>query len=182
MRAIALSLAILSVCLPAWSQTDGILQINDPIHGFLERQLALGHLEGAFLSHQPLSMYEARGYLDSLEVSRWDLSRSDRALLDRYRGVTAGPGAEWANGLWDALYQNGTDFASISGDGYGVQFNPLLYLSYGVAKQSARPDRDAYDGRVPEHARCAAVGTHRRSRLLRNPLRGEPGEAPGSGR
>lgn len=127
---------------PAWAQQDGVLQIGDPIHRFLERQQTAGRLPRAFLLHQPLSAGEARRYLDTLAARGADLSASDRRRLARYRGEAPAPGATWAHGRAPFVYANGHDLFAIQGDGYGIQVNPLLYVSYGVARQSEREEQD----------------------------------------
>ncbi|MDX1430028.1 MAG: hypothetical protein R3282_07055, partial [Rhodothermales bacterium] len=139
-----LVLATVLLARVASAQTDGILQLNDPVHRYLERQWTLGNLgASSFITHQPLSLPEARAYLDSLDAhSRSDLSQQDRYFLDRFLGNDPAPGATWANERIGKIYGNGNDFAAFTGDGYSIQVNPLLYLSYGIAKQSERPDRD----------------------------------------
>jgi len=117
----------------AGAQTDGVLQIGDPMHRFLEWQKTEGHLPGAFVSTQPLSTYEAHGYLDSLaaQADALDLSADERQWLARLRGERPEPGAAWAQSIWEPLYANGQDLAAVSGDGYALQLNPLLYASVG---------------------------------------------------
>ncbi len=126
---------LLSVCFlavvggggPAWAQTDGLLQLDDETHRFLQAQKTKGHLPDAFLSHQPLSVYEARRYLDTLAVrdsATQMLSAADRTRLVRLRGERARPGAAWAQRRLP-IYGNGRDLVSWSGDHYGLQGNPL---------------------------------------------------------
>ena len=67
--------------MPGWAQQDGLLQLNDPLHRFLHRQQVLGRIPDAFLSHQPLSAYEAQRYLGTLD---W--------IVDRQ--------ADWRHGEW----------------------------------------------------------------------------------
>ena len=127
----------------AVAQQDGLLQLNDPLHRFLLRQQVLGRLPDAFLSHQPLSAYEARRYLDSLDASADGFSRVDAYLYARFRGEAPGPGATSVRNLLSFAYRNGRDFISTQHEDYAVQFNPLVYLSYGRARQTERDDRDA---------------------------------------
>ncbi|MEX1054677.1 MAG: hypothetical protein WED81_01510, partial [Rhodothermales bacterium] len=91
--------------------TDGLLQLDDPLHVYLDKQRTLGRLPDAHLSHKPLSAYEAQSYLDSLSTIHHPLST--RQL---------GP-----------LYSNGFDLWSVSGEDFGIQVNPLLYLTLGQA-------------------------------------------------
>ena len=126
------------------AQQDGALQLDSPAYRFLERQQALGRLPGAFLSHQPLSAYEAQQYLDTLAVQRLALSPMDRRLLARFRGNAPEPEADWIQQHVPFLYENGQDFFSDAGPDYAFQVNPLLYLAYGRARQTARGDREPY--------------------------------------
>jgi hypothetical protein len=116
---------------PASAQEEGILQIDHPIHRFLERQQTVGLLPSSFLLHRPLSAYEASRYLDSLERRSDRLSPLDRRLLARYRGERAAPGATWVNERIPFLYANGSDVYSASGDGWRVTLNPSMYLAVG---------------------------------------------------
>jgi len=123
---------------PVWAQTDGILQIDDPLHRFLERQETRGHLPNGFVSAKPLSAYEAQAYLDTL-ATRADalgLSDGERRWIARFRQEVPQPGAEWAQRIWSPLYDNGRDLASVRGDGYALQLNPLVYASLGRASVS----------------------------------------------
>ena len=110
-----------------------MLQIGDPMHRFLERQKTAGHLPGAFVSTQPLSAYEAQTYLDTLaaRADSLNLTRSERRWVARFRGEMPAPGVRWAQSVWGRLYPNGQDLAAVSGEGYGLQVNPLLYASVG---------------------------------------------------
>ena len=143
-----LCLLILSIALCTASesraQQDGVLQLDSPIYRFLERQKALGRLPEAFLSHHPLSAYEAQQYLDTLAVQRSVLSPMDRTLLARFQGSAQEPGADWIQQHVPFLYRNGQDFLSSAGPDYALQVNPLLYLAYGRARQSARDGREPY--------------------------------------
>jgi len=132
---------MLVLCAPVYAQQDGLLQLNDPIHTFLLRQQALGRLQDAHLSHQPLSAYEARRYLDTLATTAERLSPLDRALLDRYRGETPAPGADGLHRRFGLLYENGQDLYAVEGPDFALQVNPLLYLSAGPSQQSKRPER-----------------------------------------
>ena len=86
---------VLIGAMPGWAQQDGLLQLNDPLHRFLHRQQVLGRIPDAFLSHQPLSAYEAQRYLgtlDSLATNTIALSPVDWKLYARFRGEAPGPG------------------------------------------------------------------------------------------
>ena len=119
------------------AQTDGLLQINDPLHHFLERQRTNGHLPNGFVTAQPLSAGEAQTYLGRLQERDSLLSETARQKLARFRGARPSPGARGLNDWWGVLYDNGQDFASVSGDGYAFQVNPLLY---GILGRGLRPD------------------------------------------
>lgn len=128
---------------PAQAQTDGLLQVDDETHRFLQEQQAKGHLPDAFLSHQPLSVDAARRSLDSLAVrdsAERMLSSGNRAQLARLRGETARPGAAWTQQRLP-LYENGHDFLSWRGERYGLQVNPLFYGYVGPAARSTESGR-----------------------------------------
>ena len=120
----------------AVAQTDGLLQIGDPISTFLEWQRLEGRLPTAFLAHRPLSVYEAQRYLDSVAVHRDELTDIERRLLDRYRGDTTLVSAQRLHNSASALYANGVDFLSSKGEDFSIQLNPLLYLTGGMANRS----------------------------------------------
>ena len=117
---------------------DGVAQMNDEMHLFLVKQKTLDRLPRAFVTHQPLSAYEARGYLDSLDAHRDALSASDRWRLDRLRGAAPRPGARWAQRAAGVLYRNGQDLFSVREEGeYALQANPLFYGQIGPVRGSA---------------------------------------------
>ena len=125
----------------ARAQSEGLLQIDDAPHRFLLRQQVAGCLPDAFLSHQPLSAYEAQRYLDSLDVRSGALSTLDQRLLARFQGEEAGPNAEWLGERVPFVYRNGQNLLSASGDGFALQVDPLLYLTYGRARQTERGEQ-----------------------------------------
>lgn len=132
--------------MPGWAQQDGLLQLNDPLHRFLHRQHVLGRLPDAFLSHQPLSAYEAQRYLgtlDSLATNTLALSPVDWQLYARFRGEAPGPGIATFRRAMPFAYRNGRDFVSVQHEDYAVQVNPLFYLTYGRARRSTLEGRDA---------------------------------------
>ena len=135
---IAVVLALLLIAAPnaVSGQSDGLLQINDPIHNFLVWQHLEGRIPHAFLSHQPLSVYEAREYLDSVAVHRAELNNVERELLDRFRGDTTLTSASNFNRRADLVYKNGVDLVSSQGEDFSIQVNPLLYWSGGYANRS----------------------------------------------
>jgi hypothetical protein len=124
----------------AHGQSDGLLDLNDDIHVFLERQQALGNLRGAFLDEQPLSARRARRYLDSLaafvDERPHALGDTDRRLLARYRGAEPLPGATAISGRFGPLYRNGQDLYSVEHGPLRLQVNPRLYLSGGTARET----------------------------------------------
>jgi hypothetical protein len=130
---------------PVRAQTDGLLQVDNEMHRFLQAQQAKGHLSDAYLSHQPLSVDAARRSLDSLAVrdsAEGMLSPGNQTQLARLRGEAARPGAEWAHKRF-SLYENGHDFLSWRGDRYGLQINPLYYGYAGPALHSEDSDQVA---------------------------------------
>jgi hypothetical protein len=124
----------------AQAQQDGVLPIGDPLHQFLIEQHTFGNLPEAHLGSLPLSVYEARQYLDSLDRQRDLLSRTDQVYLDRFLGVVSSPGADFLQGIIPQIYQSGRDFFAVAGESYGLQINPLLYLAYGRAQGTRRDD------------------------------------------
>jgi hypothetical protein len=146
-RRLLLGLGLLVGAAPGsvWGQTDGLLQLDDETHRFLQVQKTKGHLPDAFLSHQPLSVYEARRYLDTLAVrdsAEQLLSADSRARLARLRGKAPRPGAEWAQRTL-SLYENGHDLLAWSGSRYGLQINPLYDGHLGPAIHEEESDRVA---------------------------------------
>ena len=136
---------VLGGVMPGWAQQDGLLQLNDPLHHFLFRQQVLGRIPDAFLSHQPLSAYEAQRYLgalDSLASQTISLSPVDWQLYARFQGRAPGPGVAMWRKAMPFSFRNGRDFISVEHEDYAVQVNPLFYLTYGRGRRSAREGRD----------------------------------------
>jgi hypothetical protein len=148
---------------PAAAQPEGVLQLDDDLHAFLLRQQARGLLPAAHLSHRPLSAYEAERALDSLDAlssaRRTLLTEWDRRQLTRFQGRAQGPGTAFVRDYAGFLYGNGEDFFVAEGDDYAIQIEPLLYFSYGRARQSDREGRDA-NASVWQNTRGVRVGGH----------------------
>lgn len=114
---------------PAFSQSDGLLEIDGPTQRFLNRQQTAGKLNSAILSQRPLSVYEARKYLSGLD----SLTGIDGQLLEQYLGDQTYPGAARASSWWSRAFSNGRDLFSKSDSTWSAQFNPILHLSAGRA-------------------------------------------------
>jgi hypothetical protein len=150
---------LLMTALPARAQQDGILQIGDPIHRFLERQYAAGRLGDAVLWHKPLSAYQAQAYLDTLALSEDRLSSTDRLLLARFRGTAPRAGAAMVNRYVPFLYVNGDDFLSVEGPNYALRLEPTAYLSIGRATHE-RPGRETAAYRTYQNTRGVRASGH----------------------
>ena len=128
---------------PAQAQTDGLLQMDSEMMRFLQEQKTKGHLPDAFLSHRPLSAYEAQRYLGILtgrDSTEQLLSPGNRRQLARLRGARPRPGAAWAQRTL-GVYDNGRDLVSLEGERYALQVNPLYYGHAGPALHSEASDR-----------------------------------------
>jgi hypothetical protein len=144
---VAVLLAVLPAAPAARAQTDGLLTLDDETHRFLEAQRTKGHLPGAFLTHRPLSVYEARRYLDSLaarDSATQLLTAAHRQQLARLRGGRARPGAAWAQRSF-SLYENGRDLLSFEGERYAFQLNPRYYGHLGPTLRQETSGRFAND-------------------------------------
>ena len=148
------------------AQSEGLLQPEDDVHRFLERQRTLGTLSDAELGAQPLSTYRAYALLDSLarrdslarlgeaergrdplllgptRPARRALSRLDRQLLARYRGAVVGGVFGPAVAARTALYGDGRAFARVEGQvtggaSYALEAEPLAFLEAGPGRQTA---------------------------------------------
>jgi len=144
-RRLLLGLAVLAATVPGAvrGQTDGLLQLDDETHRFLQAQKTKGHLPDAFLSHRPLSVYEARRSLDTLAVrdsTEQLLSPAHRQQLARLRGEGARPGAEWLRRRL-SVYENGHDLLAINGERYGLQLNPRFYGYLGPSVHGEQSGR-----------------------------------------
>lgn len=117
----------------ASAQTDGLLFIDGPAQRFLERQKTRGRLPNTFVSNRPLSAYEMQAALDTLAAQEGELSPGEQQWVARLRNEVPQPGAGLAQSIWGRLYPNGRDMAAVSGDGYALQLNPLMYASLGRA-------------------------------------------------
>lgn len=163
---------------PIYGQSDGLLHLNDETHRFLQSQKTLGHLPDAFLSHQPLSVYEAGRYLDTLarrDSAQHLLSTANRMTLARLRGHTARPGAAWAQRVF-SVYENGQDLLATDGEQYAFQLNPQYYGHLGVAqhRQASRRFANTVPWRNTRGVRLSGrLGAHLyvESRLTENQWR-----------
>lgn len=127
---------------PARAQEEGVLQLGDDLHAFLERQQVAGRLPGVFLDLRPLSAAEAARALDTLATYSDGLSATDRALLARYRGEGQAPGATFVRRHLPALYADGEHLASVQGDGFRLVLEPIGYFAGGPAQHTDLPGRD----------------------------------------
>ena len=118
---------------------DGLLRINHPMHGFLERQQTLGRLPRAVLSHKPLTRGAAATYLDSLNAQRNQLSPAEQQHLDRYQRRAPRPGA--ARGQQWSVFTNGHELFSATGSRYAIQATPVVYGAAGPLRQRDVPAR-----------------------------------------
>ncbi|HLT46774.1 MAG TPA: hypothetical protein VK002_06050 [Rubricoccaceae bacterium] len=139
--AFTLLLAALTAA-PARAQSEGLLQVEDDLHHFLERQQVLGRLPGAALGAKPLSAYEAHALLDSLAAGAAAtpeaFSTLDRRLLAEYRGEAVGGLLRGVAASVPWLYRNGTTALSVEGEDYGLEAEPLAVLAFGPVRQTAR--------------------------------------------
>ncbi|MCB0717930.1 MAG: hypothetical protein KDD65_05765 [Bacteroidetes bacterium] len=111
-----LSFVFLVSAVCAQAQTaNGLLQIDDNVTRFLQRQQSAGYLDDVHLSLLPLSAEYANALLDSLDARRAQLPIATRRELDRLRGTTTTPLARSINQRIPSLYSNGRDFFSVDG-------------------------------------------------------------------
>ena len=136
-----LALSLLATVTPSLAQYDeGVLPLDDPLHQFLLRQQAAGHLSDALLTALPLSAYEAQALLDTLATRADELPSIDRTRLARFQGEQFGPGVGLVHRqLSSSLYSDGETLVAAQGDGYTVRIQPLAYLSRARARRSAAP-------------------------------------------
>ena len=197
--------AVLAAAGTARAQSEGLLQPEDDVHHFLERQRTLGALSDPELGAQPLSTYRAYALLDSLAARDSVLSPLDRQLLARYRGAVVGGVLGPAVAARTALYRDGRSFARVEGEvegtSYALEVEPLAFFELGPGRQtvvdgsdgspvvytSARGVRAAgrlgrlfFDGRVEEtQARVPLGGTsHRTAPRLATVTTKARGQAP----
>ncbi len=126
----------------ALAQVDGVHHVGDDPTRFLVRLQNKGLLPTAFLSHRPLSVYEARSYADSVDWTSEQLTGLDRDYLRKWLDADAARADNLLASWIPSLYQNGSDFLSVTGEDYALQLNPLLYVGAGPTKLSRRVDRD----------------------------------------
>ena len=147
MRRLIALLALAAVAGPSAAQSEGLLQPEDDVHHFLERQRTLGTLSDPELGARPLSTYRAYALLDSLAARDSVLSDLDRQLLARYRGTTTGGVFGPAVAARTALYRDGQAFARVEGQvpggaSYAFEVEPLLFLEAGPGRQSEADGAD----------------------------------------
>lgn len=139
---------------------EGVLPIDDPVHRFLLRQQAAGHLDSALLTALPLSAFEAQALLDSLANTAPALSLVDRTLLARYRGEEPGPRVEWVQKhLGRFIYRDGESVISADGDGFALRVQPLAYLNASLLQRTDTPEADP-TGFVWQNTRGVRVAGH----------------------
>lgn len=152
MRLLLLLTLALASAPAARGQIEGVLQPDDEVHAFLERQVVLGRLE-AHVSARPLSGLEANAYLDTL-AAHGDVHGSDAAVLDRLRGRADAPATPLLRSLLgNGVYRDGQNLLSVrdSSRGYALALNPLADLRLGAGRQTRGPRRVA--------SRVVAVGS-----------------------
>lgn len=138
---LAVAVVALGIAPGAAAQSEGLLQIEDDVHHFLERQRVLGTLSDIELSAQPLSALRAHALLDSLALRDSVLSDLDRQSLARYRGTTTGGLFGPAVASRTALYRDGRAFARVEGTvegrtDFALEVEPLLFLEAGPGRQT----------------------------------------------
>ena len=184
MRWLGLTLLALAAAPDSVSQSEGLLQVEDDVHLFLERQRTLGTLSDPELGARPLSTYRAHALLDSLAARDAGLSALDRARLATLRGTTTGGLFGPAVARRTALYRDGRSFARVEGDvpggsSYALEIEPLLFTEAGIGRQTdadgadptpfvyyagrgirsaGRLGRVFFDGRVQETQRRRPLG------------------------
>ncbi len=170
---------LLALLPAAYAQQEGVLQMDDAFSRTLLRQQALGRLDGAFLSAQPLSAYTAHAYADSALAAPGSMGRADWALLRRFAGHASGPGVEFVQRRLPFLYTDGNSFYSVRAEDYALELSPLATLSYGRARNERPEDSELDDAATPvwqntRGVRAAGhIGEHIffESRLLENQRR-----------
>ncbi|MEM1096655.1 MAG: hypothetical protein AAGJ10_18810 [Bacteroidota bacterium] len=116
------------------AQQGELVFINDHTHAFLTRQQLQGHLDAAFLSHQPLSHLQVQAYLDSLGQHYSQLSAADQA---RFARLYAPEEAALFRSI-GPFYTNGRDFLSTTADDYTLAVSPILGLGMTASRQTER--------------------------------------------
>jgi hypothetical protein len=146
----ALLLVLVALAGPAArAQTEGLLQLEDELHAFLERQQVLGRLPHTTLGAKPLAAYEAHALLDTLAAQAaaaapgtpGALSPVDRRLLARYRGEEVGGLLSGVVRPVSWLYSNGNTALSVRGEDFGLEAEPLAVFAYGGVQRRTEGDR-----------------------------------------
>ena len=134
-------LFLLILAEPVQAQSDGLLEIDGEIERYLLRQQTAGRLNGAILTHRPLSVAEARIMLESLDVN----DPVDRRLRDQYLGHNESyPGASWAQGIWSQAFANGRDLFSWGDSTWAIQAGYVLDMQMGRAFFGTDPQGREY--------------------------------------
>ena len=143
----------------ARAQSEGLLQPEDDVHRFLDRQRVLGHLPGADLGAKPLSVARADALLDSVATRDSLLAPIDRRRLAELRGDRVGGLLGPALARRTALYRDPRAFASVTGVAgrtpYGFEAAPIAFLDGGPARQTEGPDALSSTYRLTRGARVA---------------------------
>ena len=132
-RRLAVILSLFIVPLVACAQDEGLIQIESDLTRFLQRQHALGALPWWDAGALPVSAWEAQSLLDSLALRPESLSRTDRALVDGFRGERTAGVLGPTVAARTPFYHDGLSPVSIRGDGYALTVSALLNLAAGPA-------------------------------------------------
>jgi len=138
----------------AKAQQGQVREVFDDVHAFLYRQVLLGNLEQAFLSHQPLSQRRVDSLL--LRVDAMALGSEDVVLLHRLMGLGKRPGSDAINERVGGIYANGRDSYSVEGPSFTIAVNPLLEGAIGVSRQTRNSQTEKVSF-VRRYARCGRL-------------------------
>lgn len=129
LRILCLLVAQVVLVATSHAQSHGIGRIDDSQQQLFQRLYVAGHLPGAHLSSFPLSGGEMSALVDSLEHETLDNMNS--VHVGMLTGESPLPLVQKVRSYWGAIYRNGRDFATYSGDGFSVTLNPVAYLRGG---------------------------------------------------
>ncbi len=140
MRHVLLAALVAALGHSAAAQSEGVLQPEDDVHQFLDRQQVLGHLPAADLGARPFSVAAADALLDTLAARDSLLGRVDRQRLAELRGEATGGLFGAAVARATRLYADGRSFAHVAGtvgsSEYGLEVAPLAFLEGGPVVQT----------------------------------------------